>query len=226
MAEKNEKTTASAKLESFLAKNRKSVLITFIVVLVLIIGFITFEIIKSTGSNKNLAKVEALYYELIADSSDLDDAAVAKRSTECLEKLAAYTKKSGIVGVRANMLAAELSYLEADYEDAINYYDTAIAKGKKSYTAPICFYNKGSCFEELNKPSDAAEAYRAAAEFEEFGMAPHAYFSLGRVLESLGDYEGAYEAYKSINEKFTDDDWGNLAETRIIDLKVQGKIEK
>ena len=77
----------------------------------------------------------------------------------------------------------------------------------------------------MNKLNEASEAYRAAAEFEEFGMAPHAYFSLGRVLEALGDYAGAAEAYKTLNSKFADDDWGNLANTRLIELKVQGKAE-
>jgi tetratricopeptide (TPR) repeat protein len=223
MSEKTEKTTASSKLDSFLSKNKKGVIITFVVVLVLLIGFLAFEIIKSTSSTKDLAKVEALYYELVDSSSDLDETAITKRSTECLEKLAPYTKKGGIVGVRANMLSAELAYIQADYEDAITYYDAAVAKGKKSYTAPICLYNKGSCLEELNKLSEAAEAYRAAAEFEDFGMITHAYFSLGRVLEATGDYAGAVEAYKTLSDKLPDDDWGNLAKTRLIELKNQGK---
>lgn len=225
MAEKTENASTSSKLDSFLTTHKKTVLIIFIVVLVLIIGFVSFEIIKTTGAKKNLAKVESLYYELITGSSELDEAALAKRSTECLEKLAPYTQKGGIAGVRANMLAADLAYLEADYEGAVVYYDAAIAKGKKSYTAPICLYNKGSCLEEMNKLSEAAESYRTAAEFKNFGMAAHAYFSLGRVLESLNDYEGAAQAYKTLNEKFADDDWGNLAKTRLIELKTMGKVE-
>ena len=225
MSEKKEKTSASSKLDSFLTKNKKGVVVTFVVILVLVIGFVAFEIIKSTGANKDLAAVEGFYYELIASSSELDAAAVAKKSTECIENLAPYVKKNGIAGVRANFLSAELEYLQGDYEEAIAFYDAAIQKGKKSYTAPICYYNKGSCYEELNKTAEAAEAYKAAAEFEEFGMAAHAYFSLGRVLESQGDYDGAAEAYKTINAKFADDDWGNLAHTRLIELKTQGKIQ-
>ena len=50
MSEKTEKETASAKLNSFLEKNRKPVLITFIVGLVLVIGFITAAIIASASS--------------------------------------------------------------------------------------------------------------------------------------------------------------------------------
>ena len=223
MAEKTEKTTASAKLNGFLEKNRKPVLITFVVVLVLVIGFIAGAIIVSSGSKNALATVEGYYYELMDSSTDIDDAEINKRSTECIEKLAPYTKKGGIAGVRANMLSAELAYILKDYEDAVTYYDAAIAKGKKSYTAPICLYNKASCYEELGKLVEAAEAYKAAAEFEDFGMASHAYFSYGRVLEAQGDYAGAVEAYKTLNDKFADNDWSNLAKTRIIDLASKGK---
>lgn len=225
MSEKTEKNTASSKLNGFLEKNRKVVLVTFIVVLVLVIGFVAFEVIKSASTKKALAQIEAYYYELITDSTDLDDAAIAKRSTDCLENLSSYTNKGGIAGVRANMLSAELAYLQKDYEGAVAFYDAAVAKGKKSYTAPICLYNKGACFEEMNKMSEAAEAYKAAAEFKDFGMAAHAYFSLGRVREALNDFAGAAEVYKTINDKFVDDDWGNLAKTRLIELKSQGKIE-
>ena len=71
MTEKTEKKTASAKLNTFLEKNRKSVLITFIVVLVLVLGFIAAAITLSVTSKKNLAAVEAYYYELTDTSTSL-----------------------------------------------------------------------------------------------------------------------------------------------------------
>ncbi len=225
MSEKTEKNTASAKLNGFLEKNRKPVIISFIVVLVLVLGFIATAFVISNSNTKSLAAVEGYYYAMMDSSTALDDAEISKRATECVENLAPYTKKGGVAGVRANMLSAELSYLLKDYENAITYYDAAIAKGKKSYTAPVCLFNKASCYEELGKLADAAESYRAAAEFEDFGMASHAYFSLGRVLEAQGDYAGAVEAYKTLNDKSSDDDWSHLAKTRIIDLQAQGKAE-
>ena len=225
MSEKNEKSTASEKLNGFLEKNRKPVLITFIVGLVLVVGFIVCAIAVSSTSKKDLAAVEAYYYSLIDSSTDLEDSEITKRATECIENLASYTKKGGIAGVRANMLSAELAYILADYEGAISYYDAAIAKGKKSYTAPICMYNKASCYEEIGKLAEAAESYKAAAEFTDFGMVTHAYFSLGRVREAQGDYAGAVEAYTSAKDSYADDEWSNLATTRIIELQSQGKAE-
>ena len=179
----------------------------------------------SVTSKKNLSKIEELYYELLASSTDLSDSELAKKATECIENLAPYTKKGRIAGVRAHMLAAELSFNLKDNEAAADYYDDAIAQGKKSYTAPICYYNKAACYEELGNYAAAAEGYKAAAEFEEFGMITHAYFSLGRVLEAQGDYEGAAEVYKTMNDKISDDDWTNLAKTRLIELQSSGKIQ-
>ena len=163
--------------------------------------------------------------ELTAMSNEAEDSEITNKATECIENLAPYTKKGGIAGVRANMLSAELAYVLKDYDSAISYYSAAISKGKKSYTAPICYYNIGSCYEELNKLSDAVEAYKTAAEFDEFGMAPHAYFSQGRVLEAIGDFTGAAEAYNTLKSKFPEDSWSNLATTRLIELQIQGKAE-
>lgn len=225
MAEKAEKKTGSSKLTGFLEKNKKGVLITFIVVVVLVAGFVCVELIKSSTAKKDLAAIEAYYYDLVEISTDTEDSEINKLATECIENLAAYTKKGGIAGVRANMLSAELAYILADYEATVSYYDAAYAKGKKSYTAPLCLYNKAVALEELNKLDDAALAYKAAADFPEFGMASHAYFSYARVLETKGDISGAAEAYKALNDKFTDDDWANVAKTRLIELQAQGKIE-
>ncbi len=225
MSEKTENKTASAKLGKFLENNRKPVIISFVIVLVLVIGFLCAEIIKTSVSKKDLAAVEGFYYELTAMSNEAEDSEITNKATECIENLAPYTKKGGIAGVRANMLSAELSYVLKDYDSAISYYSAAISKGKKSYTAPICYYNIGSCYEELNKLSDAVEAYKTAAEFDEFGMAPHAYFSQGRVLEAIGDFTGAAEAYNTLKSKFPEDSWSNLATTRLIELQIQGKAE-
>ena len=225
MSEKTEKKTASFKVNGFLEKNRKAVLGTFIAVIAVLIIFLAVEIVLSTTSKKNLGKVETLYYELTTNASSLDEAAVTQKCTEYLEKLADYTTKGGIAGVRANMIAADLAFMKKDYAAAVDFYDAAIAKGKKSYTAPICSFNKGVCYENLNKTDDAVAAYKYAAEFADFGMAPHAYFSLGRILESKGDYAGAVEAYKTLNDKFAYDDWANLAKTRLITLQAEGKAE-
>ena len=227
MAEKNEKEvkTASSKLNTVLEKNRKLVISCFVAVIAAVAAFIIVEIAASKAKDRNLAAIEALTYELVNDSSSLEEAELTARRDSTLEKVEKYTKKGGVAGVRANMLAAELAYQKKDYEAALAYWDAAAAKVKKSYTAPLANYNKAVCYEQLGKLDDAAAAYKAAVDVEDFVLRTHAMFSYGRILETKGQYAEAVKVYQELNDKNPSDTWANLAKTRIIDLKVEGKAE-
>lgn len=227
MAEKKEKEvkTASSKLNTVLEKNRKLVISCFVAVIAAVAAFIIVEIAASKAKDKNLAAIEALTYELVNDSSSLEEAELTARRDSTLEKVEKYTKKGGVAGVRANMLAAELAYQKKDYEAALAYWDAAAAKGKKSYTAPLANYNKAVCYEQLGKLDEAADAYKAAVDVEDFVLRTHAMFSYGRILETKGQYAEAVKVYQELNDKNPSDTWANLAKTRIIDLKVEGKAE-
>ncbi len=227
MAEKNEKEvkTASSKLNSVLEKNRKVVISCFSAGIAIIAVFIIVEIAVSKSTEKNLAAVEALTYELVNESSSLEEAELTARRDSILEKIEGYTKKGGVAGVRANMLAAELAYQKEDYEASAAYWDAAATKGKKAYTAPLANYNKAVCYEQLGKLDDAVAAYKAAVDVEDFVLRTHAMFSYGRLLETKGEYAEAVKVYQELNDKNPNDTWANLAKTRIIDLKVEGKAE-
>jgi len=227
MSEKNEKETktASTKLNSVLEKNRKLVISSFIAVVVVIVAFILVEIVMSKTKDSNLAAIDALTYELVNGSSSLEEAELTARRDSALEKVEKYTRKGGVAGVRANMLAAELAFQKKDYEAAAAYWQAAAAKGKKAYTAPLANYNLAVCYEQLGKVDEAAAAYKAAADFEDFVLKTHAKFSYGRLLESKGQYKEAVEVYQGLNETNPNDTWANLAKTRIIDLKLEGKAE-
>ena len=224
MADKEVKT-AGEKFGAFLEKNKKGVAALLIVVLVLIAAFVIFEVVYSKNTEKNLSAVEAISYELTDGAAALEDSELTARMDSALEKLASYTNKGGVAGVRANLLAAEIEYQKKNYESAAAYWDAAASKGKKSYTAPLAYYNKASCLEENGDLDGAAAAYKLAADNENFILASHAKFSYGRVLEAKGDYAGAVQAYKELNDSDPDDSWANLAKSRIIALQNEGKAE-
>jgi len=60
---------------------------------------------------------------------------------------------------------------------------------------------------------------------KDFPLASHARFSEARTYETLGDYKKASEAYTKLTANALGDAWTNLAETRLIALKAEGKIE-
>ena len=90
MAEKAEKKTTGSKLTSFLEKNRKGVLITFIVVVVLVAGFVCVELIKSSNAKKDLAAIEAYYYDLVEVPAETEDSEVNKLAADCIENLVSH----------------------------------------------------------------------------------------------------------------------------------------
>lgn len=225
MAEKIEKKTAGAKLNGFLEKNRKVLLIVLCVIVLALVGYIVGYSIGTKQNAKDLSAIDQISFELTDKSSSLEESEIETRRNAAIEKLEAYNKKSGVVGVRANMLSADLLFQQKKYDDAAVCYEKAASLKKNAYTSPLNKYNAGVCYEQTNNLDKAAEAYKAAADNKEFVLAAHAKFSYGRVLEAQKNYAEAVKAYTELNDSNPDDTWANLAKTRIIALETEGKVE-
>lgn len=225
MSDIEEKKTAGTKVNGFLEKH-KIVLIVLCAGLVLfLVGYITGSIFGTKSKNKDLDAIYNISYEMTNESAALDEAALEARREKALSDLAAYTKKSGVVGVRANMLAAEITYQQKKLNEAIDYMNAAAEKGKKSYTAPLEYYNMGALYEDLNNLDSAVECYKKAAENKDFVLQSHAMFSYARVLETQGKIAEAVDAYNELVGKYPDDNWAKLAKSRVISLQASGKAE-
>ena len=220
-----EEMTASKKLAGFIEKNKKAFIAILIVLVCCLIGYIIFASVAKSNKSKNLQALDEISYELTSKSSDLEDAEIEARIATALEKAAPLTKKGGIVGTRANMFCAELAFRQEKYEDAANYWKDAAAKAKKSYLAPISYFNLATCYENLGNIDAAMENYKLAADNNDFVMRTHAMFSYGRILEAKADYAKAAAAYTELNDNFPSDSWAKLAKSRLISLKNEGKIE-
>ena len=222
MADYEEQTTSS-KLAGVIEKNKKAFITVLIVIICLLAGYIVFAAINNKAKDKALQTLDEISYEMTKDSSELTDAELNARIATALEKASAYTKKGGIVGARANMLCADITYQQKKYAESADFWKAAAEKAKKTYIAPLAYFNAAVCYENLGNKDLAAENYKLAADDEEFVMRAHAIFSYGRVLESKGDYAGAIAAYNDVNDKFASSSWANLAKTRLISLKNEGK---
>ena len=220
-----EEQTASTKLAGVIEKNKKIFITVLVVVVCLLAGYIIFAAISNNAKNKGIQTLDEISYELTEKSSDLEASEIDSRIAVAMEKAAPYTKKSGVVGTRANMFCAELAFRQEKYEESADYWKAAAAKAKKTYLGPIAYYNLAVCYENLGNKDQAAENYKIAAEDKDFVMRAHAYFSYGRLLEEMGDYAGASAAYTEVNSLFPGKAWADLAKTRLISLKNDGKIE-
>ena len=220
-----EEQTASKKLAEFI-ENRKTGFIVVLVALVcLLAGYVIFASVANNNKAKGLQAIDEITYELTDKSSDLSEGEITARINTAFEKASAYTKKGGIVGARANMLCADLTYQQKKYAESAEFWKAAAEKSKRTYIAPLCYFNLAVCYEEVGNSEDAAAYYKLAADNNDFVMRTHAMFSYGRLLEAKGDYTTAAAAYTELNDNFSGDSWADLAKSRLIALKKDGKIE-
>ena len=221
---KKEKKDPSEQLGNFVTKYRRPILLVVIILVVAAIAVcVTVEVTDKSREN-GIAKLDSIEYVFTKDSSSLTDEEIASREKTVMDEIQPYLNKKNVVGVRANMLAASIAFQKKDYENSKTYWLAAFASGKKSYTAPVCKYNAAVCCEELGDNTKAAEYYESASDAKDFLLVTHCLFSLGRVKEALNDFTGAAVAYNKLVDKYPDDEWTNVAQSRLIALKTEGKI--
>ncbi len=225
MADKAENQTSSLKLNSFLEKKKKGLLGLLIALIVCLAAYIVISAVNNNIKEKNLAEIEEISYTLTHDSASLDESELNARRIDAIDNLAVYAKKGGIVGARANYLCAELTYQQKKYSESAEYWKETAKKAKKSYLAPIAYFNLAACNEELGQTDEAAANYKLAADSKDFVMREHAMFSYARVMETKGDYTEASAVYTELYDKYSDSEWANLAKSRLIALKNDGKIQ-
>ena len=132
--------------------------------------------------------------------------------------------KKGAVAVRTYLSIADIQYSNQNWEEAINAWKSAANADPKSYTAAICYYNIASCYEELADINSALSFYEKVLTDDDCVFITRTLFDLGRVNENLGDFTKAAEYYNRLTADYASDAWATLAESRLISLKIDGKI--
>ena len=231
----NKNDSLEEKLNGFLTKKAKiiSICLCVAVAAALALAFLISSSNKST--EKDLAFIQNIEANLKmtedkpADTSDEKTAEENKAeevksfsADEALSQLEPYTAKSGVTGVRANMLAAEIHYAKKSFDKAAESWVKAAEADKSPYTAPLCYFNAASAYESIETPDTqkACENYSKAAEYEEFEMIDRALFNAGRTNEQLGKTEEAKAFYEKLAEKDNAASWANLAKSRLIALEI------
>lgn len=247
MSEKIQKESFADKLNASLAKSSKAILAVVVAIVVILLAVIVVSNVKASSAKKGLEQIETITYALTKEAeipsedentelSEEEKAAKeaeteAKKSedklarqTTALEQLSSLSSKSGIVGVRANMLIADIKFDQKKYGEARDAYVKA-ANGEKAYTRALNNFNAGVCSEELGDNDSAEKYYKAASDDSDFVLIDHALFSLGRVYEAKSDFENAKSTYEKLNDLHPTTSWGQLAKSRLIALKADGKIQ-
>ncbi|MBQ9207702.1 MAG: tetratricopeptide repeat protein [Treponema sp.] len=231
MADKIENETLATSLNAKLEKSKGTVFAICGIIVVAIVIIAVVATVKSKSTAKGIEQIDSISYALTKDADKLPEgeeekaSEIANRQNKALEELASLSDKGGIVGLRANMLIAELKFAQKNYEEARAAWLKAIAAKGKNYTTSLCYYNAAVCSEELSDNENAIAYYKSASEDEDFLLIDHALFSLGRVNEASQKYDDAKAAYEKVNELHSTSNWAQLAKSRLIALKASGKIQ-
>lgn len=223
METKFDKATVGEKFAQFFTTYRKILIAALCTLAAFVVVYGVASTVITKSSSKGIEDIDSIAYLMTKDSASLSEAELETRRTNALSSLVKYNEKGGVVGVRANMLSAEIKYSQKNYEEAAAFWTKAAAKGKKAYTAPLCQYNAGVAYEDAAKLDEAEKAYAAVVAYKEFDQITRAKFSLGRVKEAKGDKAGAVEVYSELYGSVPGDSWAKLAESRLIALEAADK---
>jgi tetratricopeptide (TPR) repeat protein len=217
------------KLNEFLQKNRKGLVISLVAVVVLLIGFAVGFAVYGNLQEKALSTVEEFNrrYEALRvyinseneeDVSKKDDVKVLQEDLAVFE-----AKASGFTAARAYAISAGIYGDQKNWADAEKTWASAAAAAAKTYFEPAALFNAAVSAEEQGNNGGAVGFYnQALSSGDDFPAAPRAQFAIGRIEEGRGNKEAAIEAYRVVLSKWPGDDvWANLAQSRIIVLQNQ-----
>lgn len=218
--------TSEQKLGEFLSKNKKILIGLLAAAVGAIVAYAVFFYVSTASVKKNLDKVETIEYSLTKDADGLDESALESRRQTALSNLDPFLKKGGIVGARADMLAADIYGQKKDWNMAKEFWLKAASKRKGSYIESLCSFNAAASCEELGQADEALALYEKVAADKNFVNRSRAAFSAGRIKEGKQDYEGAAASYEAIaSYEYSNDEWNDLAKTRLLDLKNKGLVK-
>jgi tetratricopeptide (TPR) repeat protein len=210
------------KLSDFIQRNRSLFLIGFIVFVAVLAGFIATISIRSALNTKALTQVEDLNQRYETLRFDLNDSSKAADVQSLLDDLGAFASKhSGYAGTRSYALMASIYSDQKKWAEAFGAWNSAALAATKTYLEPVALYNAAVAAEEQGNIPDALELFAKTAANADFPAASRAQFAIGRLQEAQRNKDAALEAYRTLLDKWPNDQvWATLAQSRIVSLNV------
>ena len=228
MQGEKEKNAVSAPLgdgiNEFIQKHRTPIFVLAGFIFLSLIAFIVVLSVMDVVRGRAINAVEEFSsrYEDLLPSITEEYSAVD--TDQLLADIEAFTRRnSGYAAGKAWSLIANIHGQRKNWQAAETAWASAAKAAKKTYLAPLAFFNAAAAAEEQGKTNEAIEYYASSlASTADFSGAPRAQFAIGRLLESLGDNAAAIEAYRAVITGWSYDQiWPNLARSRIIALEAE-----
>jgi len=201
-----------------------------VILAVLVAGVIAYFVYSQTSaaSLERSALLLERADELFSDwRAEQDAQKKGKLEADLRESLETLRNRRGYSGERSLYLLGQLAAEKGDKQAAFDAFSALSAHEDRSYLGVEGVISAAVYAEDLGQGDKALELYRRIIErHPSSAYVPHAYFAVGRLLESKGDLKQAAATYAELRSKYASSSWTNLAVNRIIALQASGKVGK
>lgn len=213
---KDEKTFSDT-LGGFFEKTQKFWIVFLILLVVASIAIGVITTVSSKSKLKGANFLDSAVFNLFKAKSTLSGDEVVAAEEKFLADVKSFAETNGKNDntVRAYMMVAETYFQNEDWKNSLDAWLKAAENGT-SYLNGISYYNAAVCCEQLADVVNAEKYYKLAIENKDFELKPHAMFNLARLFDTQGKTEDAISEYKNLINAYSDSNWADLANSRLI----------
>ena len=220
----------SEKLSTVFTKYRKVFLVLLIVGLGTIVVFATVSAINTSRENAATKLFDSIEIAFTEYQNKNQDPSSAGTADSIIQEIDTLVKKypHSLAAYQGLMLKGDYFAGQNNYQQALEAYLKIKELASKHYFSAIAAQNAAAMYEELN---DNGKALAILEELElnfpkdGFISKNRLLFNLGRLCEIQQDWTKAVQYYTKLIAAGTNDDWGKLAQSRIIALKAEKKVQ-
>ncbi len=220
---KTEQLTVTAKIEQFIIRFRKQLIIVVSVLAAVLIIFTIVSVVTTRRTDAYTVRVEEAQelFNTYKAADEQNRAELAEQLTEELEEIIARNRRN-YPELRAIYLSGQLAYQEGRHEDAAGFFGRAADQYSNTYLAAPALVNQAVALELAGKPEAAIESYQRLADRHKgtYQGIPRAMLNMGRLYESLDNVSAARSVYEQLSADYADTEWGKLAQSRLIQLDI------
>ena len=206
------------KVNNWIAKNSKMLIIVCAAVIVLLVAIIVAFSVASNSKDKKfnaLAEIETSYNSLIVMDKESDDYKSAKDGF--IADAEAFVSKNSIKdypGAKATLLIADLAFDAEDYAKANELYGKVAEAQSNTYLGQLALMNQAACAENTDDNKTALDLYNKV--FNTYGQdsmfAPKALFGAARMYEATGNKDLAKATFEQLAGLYANTESGYSSE--------------
>ena len=229
--ERDTKTRIADAISNFLSRHWKTIVFSFVAIVVAIIGIFAYFQVQENRANEAARMAEELQrdYEAWQNAEEEQRSTLEEAIQDSVDEIVDRYSRT-YAASRALMIRAEIDWEQEEWAAAAETYARVADEYRDNHVASVALLNAAAAEETAGNTETALGHVDTLidryAEAEPTPELARAYFTRGRLNEELQNYEPASDAYNRLVDEHPESSWTNLARNRIIALKTRGLVEE